>query len=257
MLKSLRTTFALSVLAAVAALTASALAEEKPAAQDSPWAMRAPAAAPQGAPTRSAAQVAEEKGTPEQQELARQMVDAIYVRDTVKMKRLVAPSILKCIGNDKQPYLEDKIKKQFGTPINKNYHLTVSKLPPNVFRPSKYSTYPLQPTHVLEMEFPTADGGSATINQVIGQENGRWYETMPCPTELGMQRFAKMQQAEQAGRIRAKEAMTRVKEPLKSQLLTLIAQRDNADAWKLCMRSLHVDFQTARSVVALLSGDED
>ena len=40
------------------------------------------------------------------------------------------------------------------------------------------------------------------------------------------------------------------------ELLALIAKRDNADAWTLCMSSLHVDFHTAHEIVAMLAGDQ-
>ena len=64
MLKSLRIPFAL--LAMTAALAAPAYPQESARPQESPWAMRAPAAVPHGAPTLSAqqraAQEAAERG---------------------------------------------------------------------------------------------------------------------------------------------------------------------------------------------------
>jgi len=125
-----------------------------------------------------------------------------------------------------------------------------------LMRATKYVTYPVPATHLLGMSFATEDGGTATVNQMIGQENGRWYETQPCPTELGMQQFAQKQQMRTRDRQRAKAEMARVTEPLKSQLLAYIAKRDNADAMTLCMRSLHVDMRTAHGIVAILAGDE-
>jgi len=226
MLKPSGTIFALLALAAAAALAA-------------------PASAQQSA----------EKGTPQQQELARKMVDAMYAKDSTAIKRLFAPSTLKCIGKN-EDYLDDRIRKQFALPISKNYHLTVTKLAANVRMPNKFSTYPMPPTDLMGIEFATQDGGTATVNETIGQEDGKWYEAQPCPTELGMQRFDKQQQMRAAGRKQTKEAMARVQEPLKSQLLAFVAKRDNADAWKLCMKSLHVDFKTARGIVAMLAGDE-
>ena len=261
MLKSLRTIFALLVLVAAAALAMPAFAQQSAGPDESPRAMSAATAVPQGAATLSAGQIAAqkeaEKGTPEQQELARKLVDAVYSRDLTAMKRLIAPSVLKCVGQDKdrQEFLDNRIKKQFGLPINKNYRLIVTKLD-SVSKPSKYVTFPMRPTYLMGMEFDTQDGGTATVNRMIGQEDGNWYEAQPCPTELGMQRFAKQQQSRAAGRAKAKAATAQVKEPLKSQLLALIAKRDDADAWKLCMSSMHVDFQTARGIVGILSGDE-
>ena len=259
MLKPSGTIVALLALAAAAALATPAVAQQSAAPQESPWAMRAPAAVPQGAPTRSAQEAAadkeSEKGTPQQRELARKVVYAMYAKDFAALKQLIAPSTMKCIGQN-QNFLDERIRKQFELPISKNYHLTVSQLPANVMMPNKYNTYPMPPTHVMGMEFVSQDGSTVTVNEMIGEENGHWYEAQPCPTELGMQRFAKLQQRRAAGRERAKAAMARVQEPLKSQLLALIAKRDNADAWKLCMNSLHVDFQTAHEIVTMLAGDE-
>ncbi len=257
--KSCGTVFAVLALAGAAALAPPAVAQESAAPQESPWAMRAPAAVPQGAPTSSAGQVAAEKeaekGTPQQRELAHKLVYAMYAKDFAAIKQLIAPSTMKCIGHN-QNFLDDRIRKQLDLPISKNYHLTVTKLPPNLINATKYATYPMPPTHLMGMEFVTEDGGTATVNEMIGQEDGKWYEAQPCPTELGMQRFAKQQQMRAAGRQRAKAAMARIQEPLKSQLLALIAKRDNAQAWTLCMKSLHVDYPTARGIVDMLAGGE-
>ncbi|MGB8414011.1 MAG: hypothetical protein WCE23_14410 [Candidatus Binatus sp.] len=255
MLKASGTIFAMLALAAAAALATPAAAQQSAAPQQSPWAMHAPAAAPHGTATRSAQDVAAEKGTPQQRELARKMVYAMYAKDFAALKQLIAPSTMKCIGQN-QNFLDDRIRKQFALPISKNYQVTVTEKPANVMLPDKFATYPMPATHYLGIAFGTEDSGTITVNEWIGQENGHWYEAQPCPTELGMQRFAKLQRMRAQGRERAKEYMARVQEPLKSQLLALIAKRDNADAWTLCVKSLHVDFQTAHEIVAILAGDE-
>ncbi len=50
----------------------------------------------------------------------------------------------------------------------------------------------MPPTHLMGMEFTDQDGDTATVNLAIGQEDGKWYEAQPCPTEAGMERFAKL-----------------------------------------------------------------
>jgi hypothetical protein len=263
MLKSLRITSALLLM--TAALAAPAYSQEsaqpqsaKP--QESPWAMRAPAAAPHGAPTLSAKQLAAkkeaEKGTPEQQALARKVAEAMSSKDYAAMEQLVAPSTLKCIGKNKD-FLQDRIKRQFALPISRKFKLTVTKLPPNLMNKSQYATYPVPPTHLMGMEFDTPDGNHDTVNLPIGQEDGNWYEAQPCPTDAGMVRFAKLQNMRAKGRERAKTAVTQVKDPVKSQLLALISKHDTISAWKLCMSSLHYDFQTCKGVVSILAGEED
>src|ERR1700722_1394236 len=71
MLKALRTTLAL--IAITGAIAAPAYPQTSARPQESPWAMRAPAAEPHGVPTLSAkeraAEEAAEKGTPAQQAL--------------------------------------------------------------------------------------------------------------------------------------------------------------------------------------------
>jgi hypothetical protein len=257
MLKFVRTTFALLML--TGAIAAHAYAQESAKPQESPWAMRAPAAVPQGAPTISAAQraamLAAEKGTPEQQGFARKMADTMVSRDFAAMKLLIAPSALKCIGKH-DDYLQDRIKRQFALPMSRKFKLKITKLPDKVINQTKYATYPMLPTHLMGMEFTTPDGSKATVNLTIGQENGKWYESQPCPTDAGMERFAKLQHMRAVQREHAQSVVGQVKDPLKSQLLAMVGKHDTTGAWQLCMSQLHYDFPTCRGVVALLSGDE-
>jgi len=255
MLKSLRTTFVLLVI--IAAFAASAFSQESAKPQESPWAMRAPAAVPQGAPTLSAeqraAKEAAERGTPDQQAFARKVVDAMSSRDFGAMKQLFAPRTLKCIGKH-QDFLQDRIQRQLALPINKNYKLTITKLPPNIMNNTKYATYPMKATHLMGMEF-NDDDNHDTVNLPIGQEAGKWYEAQPCPTDAGMVRFAKLENMKAAAHDRAKVAVAKVKDPVRSQLLNLIGKHNSVAAWKLCMSSLHYDFPTCRGMVAILAGD--
>ena len=148
------------------------------------------------------------------------------------------------------------MKKQFELPISKKYKLTITKLPPGVMAPNKYSTYPMLPTHLMGMEFTDQDGDIATVNLTIGQEDGKWYEAQPCPTEAGMERFAKLVQMRQQRHARAEAAMSQVKDPVKSQLLALISKHDTVAAWRLCMSSLKMDFSTCKGIVSIMSGDK-
>jgi hypothetical protein len=255
MLKSLRMPFALLVM--TAALAAPAYPQESARPQESPWAMRAPAAVPQGAPTLSAqqraAKEAAERGTPEQQAFARKVVDAMSSKDFAAMKQFVAPSTLKCIGKH-DDFLQDRIDRLLALPISKKYKLTITKLPPNIMNASKYSTYPMTATHLMGMEF-TKDENHDTVNLPIGQEDGKWYVVQPCPTEAGMVRFGKLQHMRAKAHEHAKAAVAQLKDPVKSQLLAQIGRHDDMSAWKLCMSSLHYDFPTCRGMVAILAGD--
>jgi hypothetical protein len=260
MLKSLRKSLSITfALLAMTALAAPAYPQESARPQESPWAMRAPAAVPHGAPTLSAqqraAQEAAERGTPEQQAFARKVADAMSSKDFGAMKQLIAPNTLKCIGPH-QDFLQDRINRQLALPISTKYKLTITKLPANVMNASKYATYPMPATHLMGMDFADNDNHD-TVNLPIGQEGGKWYEVQPCPTEAGMVRFAKMQHMKAQAHDRAKAAVADLKDPVKSQLLALVGKRDAMAAWKLCMSSLHYDFPTCRGMVAILAGEPD
>jgi hypothetical protein len=245
-----RRTFALLVIST--ALAAPAYAQQSAKPNESPWAMRPPT--PQAAPTISAEEQAAQKGTPEQRKFAHKVAGAMVDKDFAAIKQLIAPSTLKCIGKH-EDFLQDRIRKQFELPMNRNFELTFTKLPPNVIRNTKYSTYPMPPTHLMGMRFDTQNG-TATVNLTIGQEDGKWYEAQPCPTDLGMERFAKLMKMRAQRREHAKAAMAQVKDPIKSQLVALISKRDEVGAWRLCMSSLHYDFPTCRGIVAIMSGNE-
>jgi hypothetical protein len=252
MLKSLRAKSVLPILAV--ALAAPALAGQTPAPQESPWAMRAPSPAPHAAQTpASAAEEVALKPTPAQQELARKVTAAMKAKDYDAMELLVAPSTIKCIGKNKN-FLQDRFHKQFSLPISTIYNLTVYKLPPGSMGANQYATWPMPPTYYMGIEFASGDD-TATVNLVIGQENGHWYEAQPCPTDAGMKRFAQIQERRARGRKQAEAAVTQVKDPLKSQLLALVGKHDSVSAWKLCMSTQHWDFPTCRGVVAILAGD--
>ena len=255
MLTSLRSTIVL--MAITVAFAVPAYAQQSPRTNESPWAMRPPT--PQAAATLTAKQLAAlkeaEKGTPAQQKFARKVADAMINKDYAALKEMVAPSTLKCIGKD-EDFLQDRIRKQLELPMSRKYQLSISKLPPNLMMANKYSTYPMPATYLMTMQFDTPDGSNATVNLPIGQEDGKWYEVQPCPTQEGLERFAKLQHMRAVQLEHAKTVLAKVKDPVKSQLLTLIGKHDESGAWKLCMSSLHVDFPTCHAVVALLAGEE-
>jgi hypothetical protein len=320
MLKSLRTMSILLVFAA-AVLAAPVFAQQSTSPPPPPLASSAAAASPEAEPSLTADQLAAqkeaEKGTPEQQELARDVAEAISAKDFASMKDLFAPSAVKCIGNN-QDYLIDRIKKQFSLPMSTNYHLTITRLPSDIPRPTKYATFPMRPTHLMSMDFTTNDGDGATVNLLIGQDDskpastmsgltrfvvllvislaalamlavgvlfrsfwwlggglaaaafgllvlvgnpfgqghGDWYEAQPCPTQEGLRRFAAQQKLRAEDQARVKAAVADLKDPLKSQLLTLVSQHATSKAWNLCMASLKEDFSTCQGLVATLSGHE-
>jgi hypothetical protein len=255
-LKFRRTTIALLPLLAIAASWISASAQHPPAAQESPWATRPPAASATGATSQVKVLHPETTTTPAQRAFAKKYVDAVDAQDNAKMRALIPNDSLKCFDQSRQAFLDAWIEKQFRYQIPANNQLTVIELPPENYRPSKMATFPMRATHLMAFESKMDDGSTITINQAVGQEAGVWYLAAPCPTAAGLERFAKIQKLRSASRERADLAYTKLKEPVKSQLLALIAKHDNASAWRLCVQSLHVDIMTAQAVVDKLAAEK-
>jgi hypothetical protein len=255
-LKFRRTTIA--VLALVAVVGASVrVSAQQAASQESPWASRAPATPVPGAMHGrvNVIHTSETAITPELQAFADKFIQSVQAKDPAKVRALIAPTTLACFDKSKQEFLDDWIEKQFRYQVPKDHRINVSSLPPSLFKPSTIETYPVPGTQLLEFHYTIASG-TATATQAIGQEDGQWYLTPPCPTAAGMERFAKIQKMRAAGRERAERAYPQLQEPLKSQLLALIAKHQNGNAAKLCMKSLHVDYMTARALVTRLAGDK-
>jgi hypothetical protein len=251
-LKFRRTTIALLPLLAIAALSVRTGAQQPPAAQESPWATRAPSAS---GTTQAPVIPRDATITPAQRAFAKKYVAALAADDDAKIRALIAPDTLKCFDQSREAYLDAWIQKQFRYPIPADSKLSVLPLPPDMYKPSKLASFPVRATHLMSFESKTTDS-VRTVNQVVGQQAGVWYLTVPCPTAAGLTRFATIQKMRARGRERAELIYPKLKEPQKSQMLAMIAQHNNAGAWKLCMQTLHVDFMTAQAVVDRLANEQ-
>ena len=202
-----------------------------------------------------ASDTGEEAVTPEQRAFAEKYAESVQAQDVAKMRALIAPTTLKCFDGAKQKFLDEWIDKQFNYEIPIDYQLSVSRIPPEVAKPTKVATYPVPRTHLMEFQY-TRPTNSITVTQEIGTEGGKWYMIPPCPTALRMKQFAKKEELKAIVRDRAEHAYAELKEPVKSQLLALIAKHDNTGAMRLCIKSLHVDAATAQVLLAKLAGDK-
>jgi hypothetical protein len=197
----------------------------------------------------------EEAVTPGQREFAEAYVQIVEAQDVAKMRTLIPPTTLKCFDGDKQKFLEAWIEKQLTYQIPKDYQISVSRIPPEMSKSTKAATFPVPRTHEMEFEYAT-ETNTVTVSQEIGTETGRWYLIPPCPTAMRMAQFTKKEEKLAIARDRAAHAYAELKEPLKSQLLALIAKNDNRGAMKLCISSLHVDSATAHELIDKLASEK-
>jgi hypothetical protein len=233
-------------LVAFAIVAARALAQQ----------VAAPSAAASSAPGQAESAADVSTVTAEQRAFAEKFVQAVEAQDVAKMRALIPPTTLKCFGGGKGKLLDRWIDDQFEYQIPKEHQINVSPIPPDMLAPSKMATYPIQRTHIMEFQYASG-GGSATVTQEIGQEAGQWYAIPPCPTAARMKQFTMNERKHAIARNRAEHAYAEMKEPLKSQVITLINEHKRSAAAKLCIDKLHVDAPTAVALVEKLAGDKN
>jgi hypothetical protein len=197
----------------------------------------------------------EETVTPEQTAFAAKVAEATQAEDVAKMRALIPPTTLKCFKGGKEKFLDEWLEKQISYGIAKDYQISVSRIPRDMAKPSKMATYPIPRTHLMEFKYSAA-GNEIAVSQEIGTEGGQWYLIPPCPTAARMKQFMRKEKIHAIARNRAEHAYAELKEPVKSQLLALIAKHDDAGAMRLCRNSLHLDDQTADALITKLSGNK-
>lgn len=193
--------------------------------------------------------------TPEQRAFADKFVAAIEAQNVAKMRALVAPTTLMCFAGGKGKVLDSWIEDQFEYQIPKGYQVTASPIPPDMLVPTKMATYPIPRTHLMEFQY-SSGGATETVTEEIGQEAGQWYAIPPCPTAKRMKQFTLTERKRAIARDRAEHAYAQLKEPLKSQMLDLIAKHEKSAAMNLCIKSMKVDAATAQALVQKLAGDK-
>lgn len=250
-LKFLRVVVFVSVIVAIALVSMRAGAQQKPAAKGS----AATSSTSKIPATADATDSGEEAATPEQKAFAEAYVQTVQAQDVAKMRALVAPTTLKCFDGDKQKFLDKWLTRQLSYEVPKDYQVSVSRIAPEMSKPTKEATYPVPRTYEMEFQYAT-EANTVTITQEIGAEAGRWYLIPPCPTALRMAQFIKKEQVDAIARDRAAHAYAEMTETLKSQLLALIAKDNNTGALKLCMKTLHVDQATAQALIDKLASEK-
>src|SRR5215831_2045933 len=171
---------AVLLLATAVGWSPSARAQVAPA----PLTHRAPVAAP--LPAEDAEQIAP---SPDQLRFANEYIRAVNAGDVRALRRLVPTKTLACFNPRTEPYLTSWLRRQTQHPISKPYSIKVQLYDESDLAPSALFTLPVTPTHQLNITTVAAQEEPVVLGRPIAYIDGRWYETAPCPTDLGMEQF--------------------------------------------------------------------
>ncbi|HEY6420691.1 MAG TPA: hypothetical protein VIX59_16985 [Candidatus Binataceae bacterium] len=217
-----------------------------PSAAGSPTAAKpaAPSATPKPAP----------KLTQGQQQFVDQFLKAVNARDRKGLTELVAPKALACFNQDNDAYLKRWLEKQANFQVQTTYQARFLPLDASSFRNSPYMTFPVLPTHTMEIEFTGVKNLDITMIRMVTLDNSKWYLAAPCPTAAGLARFNLREKKRAYHRDQAEQIYAKLQDPLLTQLRTLIKQGQPNEAIKVCAKSLQIKDDMAHDVVLLLMG---
>jgi len=179
-------------------------------------------------------------------------VKAVNAGDPKALRGLVAPRTLACYNSRTEPYLTNWLTRQAADRIPRTYSITVQKYEESEIPPSALFTLPVPPTHQMNIS-TTIDGKTVVLGRPIAYQDGQWYETPPCPTDLGMEKFLSHQgrsarEAEQLDTLYSK-----LKDPMLSDLKKMIGENRIGDACTQYAMAEKLDFVTACKVVKRLA----
>ncbi len=213
-------------------------------------------AAPPPTPTPTATPTATATPAPltdAQRRFADAFIAAANAKDDKAMRKLILPESLACYDKSTEPYLDEWVKRRLRYTIPPDNQ--VRFLPARRGdRRSRYLKLPARPTEVMLIEFHTAEGKNIRMSRLVRLDNGAYHLVAPCFTGKAAAHFKRAQEKREAALRKAREIYPTLKDPLRSQLVTLIKKGKEHDAIERCMEDLKLDRRTAAAVVEILAG---
>jgi len=187
-----------------------------------------------------------------QVQFAHEYIAAVNAHDTKALRRMVAPRTLACYNARTEPYLTQWLDRQTRDQIPQPYSITVEPYKDSEFHPSALFTLPVAPTHQMNITIQS-NGNEVVLGRPIAYQNGRWYVTPPCPTDLGIDKLisSENRRAKQAAQLEA--LYTGLKDPMLSDLKNLIRQNRIGEACTKYALAEKIDYLTGCKVVKRLA----
>ncbi|MGO9453779.1 MAG: hypothetical protein ACLQDV_22410 [Candidatus Binataceae bacterium] len=177
-------------------------------------------------------------------------IKAVNSKDLNALRRLIPPRTLACYSDRTQPYLSTWLERQFRDPIAKPYSITIEKQ--GTLPRSALFTLPVPPTHQINIK-TTLNGDEVVLGRPIAYEDGRWYETAPCPTDIGIEQFQQRQELAKQETAALDKLYAQLKDPLLADLKNLIAQGKTLEACRKYAAATRIDYQRGCQVVRKLA----
>ena len=179
-------------------------------------------------------------------------IAAINTKDPARIKGFLHPQVQACMAGPAREFFDFALGQEARNAPIGQYNVTkIAAIsgPPPAFLPPDTFTYPVQPTHEIQLSF-----GTTVLIRYLAVAQGSWYEVYPCPNQKGVAFIHEQMSKGAEQQQRARKLLGDLKDPLRSQLAALLKQSKlNEATRKYQMATGEKDFTIAVMVMKLLS----
>ena len=179
-------------------------------------------------------------------------IAAINTKDPARIKRFLHPQLQACMAGPAREFFDFALGQEARNAPIGQYNVTkIAAIsgPPPAFLPPDTFTYPVQPTHEIQLSF-----GTTVLIRYLAVAQGSWYEVYPCPNQKGVAFIHEQMSKGAEQQQRARKLLGDLKDPLRSQLAALLKQSKlNEATRKYQMATGEKDFTIAVMVMKLLA----
>jgi len=196
--------------------------------------------------------------TPEQHAFVQRYVDAVRAKDAGRLKALVHPHSLACIQPDTAAFYDDVFRGRTRYATGAQHAASAQTIAPGQPLIAEGDvTYPVRPTHWIQIDLAPGTASGAILMVQIVAERGAWLEVLPCPTPATLAKYRAAKAAASTEEQRARELLTNLKDPLRSELRQLVRDGRKVSAIMRYNQEAGEEPSVARRVIELLGEQQD
>jgi hypothetical protein len=186
--------------------------------------------------------------TPDIKAFAAQYVAAINAKDSAKLWSYLTPESRACVTTENKDVYATLFAVQMEETIPRDYLLNLTPVNQNNAKAMADRQYfPVKPEHQLQIDYQLGNDSYGIVLFLV-RENGHWLAAQPCATDKFIAEF----RTDAPEREKFKQTAAQIKDPLRGQLLALIAQHDTAAANSRYKEATGSDYHTAVLVIYAL-----
>jgi hypothetical protein len=178
-----------------------------------------------------------------------QYVAAFNVKDAARLNSFLHPKSLACMTPASKDFDDLALATHIRDPIPTNYVFkTAAVQEKEVKSIESYARFPVRPALRLQIEYNEGEDHGILLLWLL-QEKGRWYQAEACPTEQTLKEFREGEPARKARVAKTMALVWDIKEPLRSELKTMIRDHKTTTATKRYQEASGRDYETCMMVI--------